>query len=150
MVLVFVPIYYTSYDFGDAYNFFRPILIAIHNSLRIFILDADFDIIVKSINDQNVLLRVCFSLYSAFLYLIAPILTFSNVLSLFKNMKGEIRYKWHKRKKHYIMSELNDKSIALAKSIYDRQKNVVIVSKQYVEAKLLVQKIPVTILNIMM
>lgn len=30
-------------------------------------------------------------------------------------------------KKHYIMSELNDKSIALAKSIYDRQKSVVIV-----------------------
>lgn len=127
VVLVFVPIYYTSYDFGDAYNFFRPLLIAIHNSLRIFILDGDFDIIVKSINDQNVLLRVCFSLYAAFLYVIAPILTFSNVLSLFKNMKGEIRYRWHKRKKHYIMSELNDKSIALAKSIYDRQKNVVIV-----------------------
>ena len=67
VVLIFVPIYYTSYDFGDAYNFFRPLLIAIHNSLRIFILDGDFDIIVKSINDQNVLLRVCFSLYSAFL-----------------------------------------------------------------------------------
>ena len=127
VVLIFVPIYYTSYDFGDAYNFFRPLLIAIHNSLRIFILDGDFDIIVKSINDQNVLLRVCFSLYSAFLYVIAPILTFSNVLSLLKNMKGEIRYKLHKRKKHYLMSELNNKSIALAKSIYDRQKKVVIV-----------------------
>lgn len=98
VVLIFVPIYYTSYDFGDAYNFFRPLVIAIHNSLRIFILDGDFDIIVKSINDQNVFLRVCFSLYSAFLYVIAPILTFSNVLSLFKKMKGEIRYKWHKRK----------------------------------------------------
>lgn len=127
VVLVFIPIYYTSYDFGDAYNFFRPLLIAVHNSLRIFILDGDFDIIVKSLSGQNIILRVCFSLYSAFLYVIAPILTFGNVLSLFKNIKGEVRYKWHKRRKHYIMSELNEKSIALAKSIYERQKNAVIV-----------------------
>lgn len=127
VVLVFVPIYYTSYDFGDAYNFFRPFLIAVHNSLRVFILDGEFDIIVKSLSDQNIVLRVCFSLYSAFLYVIAPILTFGNVLSLFKNIKGEVRYRWHKCEKHYIMSELNEKSIALAKSIYNKQKNVVIV-----------------------
>lgn len=126
-VLMFVPIYYTSYNFGDEYNFIRPLLIAIHNSLRVFILDGEFDIIVSSLGNQNETLRVCFSLYSAFLYVIAPILTFSNVLSLFNNMKGEIRYKWYKRKKHFIMSELNGKSIALARSIYNRQNNVVIV-----------------------
>jgi len=127
VVLAFVPIYYTSYEFGDTFNYVRPFLIALHNSLRIFILDGDFDIIVKSLSDQNVILRVSFSLYTALLYVIAPILTFSNVLSLFKNIKGEIRYKWHKYKKHYIMSELNEKSIALAKSIYEKQNNAVIV-----------------------
>ena len=127
VVLVFIPIYYTSYDFGDSYNFVRPFLIAVHNSLRIFILDGDFDIIVEALRGQREGLRISFSLYSAFLYVIAPILTFSNVLSLFKNLKGEIRYKWSKRKKYCIMSELNGKSIALARSIYDKQKNVVIV-----------------------
>ncbi len=127
VVLVFIPIYYNSYDFGDPYGFIRPLLISVHNSLRIFILDGDFDVIVKSLRDQNVVLRVCFSLYSAFLYVIAPVLTFGNVLSLFKNIKDEIRYKWHKNKPHFIMSELNEKSIALAKSICSQQKNAVIV-----------------------
>lgn len=127
VLAVFIPIYYTSYDFGDAYGVLRPLLIAIHNSLRIFILDGDFDIIVNSLSDQNVALRVCFSLYSAFLYVIAPVLTFSNVLSLFKNLKDEIRYKLIGQKNLYIMSELNDKSIALARSIYNCKKNVVVV-----------------------
>jgi len=54
VVLIFVPIYYTSYDFGDAYNFFRPLLIAIHNSLRIFILDGDFDITVNSLTRTQI------------------------------------------------------------------------------------------------
>lgn len=127
VLAVFIPIYYTSYDFGDAYGVLRPLLIAIHNSLRIFILDGDFDIIVNSLSDQNVALRVCFSLYSAFLYVIAPVLTFSNVLSLFKNLKDEIRYKLIGQKNLYIMSELNDKSIALARSIYNCKKNVVVI-----------------------
>ncbi len=127
VVVLFIPIYYTSYDFGDTYNFVRPFLISVHNSLRIFILDGEFDIIVDSVKDQNVYLRVCFSLYAALLYVIAPILTFSNVLSLFKNVQGEVRYKWHKNKNHYIMSELNEKSIALAKSIHKKQKDAVIV-----------------------
>ena len=124
---IFIPIYYTCYNFGDNCTYIRPILLAFHNTLRIFILDADFDIVVTSLKGQNVILRVCFSAYSAFLYVIAPFLTFGNVLSLFKNIKGEIRYKWHKRKKHYIMSELNEKSIALARSIYNKQKDIVIV-----------------------
>ena len=127
VVLVFIPIYYTYYDFGDTHGVFRPLLIAIHNSLRVFILDGEFDVVVDAIEKEPEVLRVCFSLYSAFLYVIAPILTFGNVLSLFKNVKGEMRYKWNKRKKHYIMSELNEKSIALAKSICARQHDAVIV-----------------------
>lgn len=127
VVLVFIPIYYTSYDFGDSYHFIRPLLIAVHNTLRIFILDGDFDVIVNSVADQSVAVRVCFSSYAAFLYVIAPILTFGNVLSLFKNVGDVIRYKWHKNEKHFIFSQLNPKSIALAKSIFETQENAILV-----------------------
>lgn len=127
VVLVFVPIYYTSYDFGDSYSFVRPTLIAIHNSLRIFILDGDFDIIRDSLADQRTPLRVAYSLYCAFLYVIAPVLTFGNVLSLFKNIRGQLRYSFCRRRKHYIMSELNEKSIALAKSIHAKEPEAVLV-----------------------
>lgn len=127
VVLVFIPIYYTSYDFGDSYRFIRPLLIAVHNTLRIFILDGDFDVIVQSVADQSVAVRVGFSAYAAFLYVIAPILTFGNVLSLFQNVGDVIRYKWHKNEKHFIFSQLNPKSIALAESIFETQEKAVLV-----------------------
>ena len=127
VVLVFLPIYYTSYDFKDTYTYLRPLLISIHNAFRIFILDGDFDVIVDAIADQDLWLRLGFSFYAALLYVIAPILTFSNVLVLFKNIKDEIRYRWSRKDKYYIMSELNEKSIALAESICKKQENSVIV-----------------------
>lgn len=127
VVAVFIPVYYTSKEFGDPYHIFRPLLIAIHNSLRVFILDGDFEIIVEALEDENDFLCACFSFYAAVLYVIAPVLTFGNVLSLFKNIRDEIRYKWNNKKKHYIMSELNVKSIALARSICRLQRDAVIV-----------------------
>lgn len=127
VLLLFLPIYYICYDFGDKYNYIRPFLLAVHNSLRIFILDADFDIIQKSLSDQSELVRIPCSLYAAFLYVIAPLMTFSNVLSLFENAKGEIRFWLCRYKKIYIMSELNSKSVALAKSIYKSNTNSLIV-----------------------
>lgn len=127
VLFVFIPIYYTSYPFGDSLLVVRPFLIAIHNSFRIFILDGDFDIIVKSLADQSAWLRVCYSLYAAVLYVVAPVLTFTNVLSLFKNVRGAFRYHWNKNKTYYIMSELNAKSIALAKSIRKKYPDAVIV-----------------------
>ncbi len=127
VLLVFIPLYYIAYDFGDSHSYIRPLLIAVHNSLRIFILDGDFDIIVDSLEGQSIVLHVLYSLYAAFLFVIAPVLTFSNVLSLFKNLKSELRFKWHRYKNHYIMSELNQKSIALARSIFKREKDAVIV-----------------------
>lgn len=133
VLLLFIPIYYTDYDFGDTKKYIRPFLLALHNSIRIFLIDGDFDIIVESVKDQAEPLRICFSGYAALLYVFAPILTFTNVMSLFRNLRGELRFMLHRRKKHYIMSELNEKSIALAKSIIKRDKKAVIVFAEVFE-----------------
>ena len=127
VVCLFIPIYYTSYQFGDAYSFVRPFLIAIHNSFRVFILDGEFDVVVKALSDQSTWLRVCWSFYAAVLYVAAPVLTFTNVLSLFKNVKGEFQYMCNRTGKCYIMSELNIKSVALAKSIRKKNEEAMIV-----------------------
>lgn len=125
--LVLIPVYYTSYDFEDVYSFVRPLLIAFHSAIRIFILDVEFDIVVETLRNQPEWLHVGFSLYAAALYVIAPMLTFGNVLSLFKNLWDELRYLWHSNTKHYILSALNEKSIILAKSIHEAQPDALIV-----------------------
>lgn len=125
--LLFIPTYYTYYCFGDPFTVFRPLLIAVHNTLRVFILDGEFDIIVNTLQEEPLLLRLWISLYAALLYVLAPFLTFSNVLSLFKNIRSKLRYQFQKAKKYCIMSELNKKSIALAKSILADGQDAVIV-----------------------
>lgn len=122
-VLVFLPVYYTGYDFEDSYAFIRPFLIAIHHALRVFILDGEFDTIRDAVSGIATVPHVLFSAYAALLYVIAPVLTFSNVLSLFKNIKGEIRFYWYKGRPFYIFSELNERSVAMADSILKKTSN---------------------------
>ncbi len=127
VVSLFIPIYYTAYDFGDKYAIIRPFLLSVHSSLRIFILDGDYTFIKNSLNGQPELLRVLYSFYCVLLYVIAPIMTFTNVLFLFRDIVEEIRFWYHKHKKIYVMSELNQKSVALAKSIRDMDRKAIIV-----------------------
>lgn len=126
-VLLFIPIFYTNYNFEDSHKYVRPFLLAVQYSLRVFILDAEFQTVVDALKNQADALHVLFSLYAATLYVIAPVLTFGNVLSAFININDAVRYRWHRCKKHYILSELNQRSLALAKSIRDSQTDAVIV-----------------------
>ena len=116
-VVIFIPVYYVGYDFGDSYTVVRPFLISIHHAFRVFILDGEFDTIRNAVEGVGTIPHVLFSVYAGLLYVLAPILTFSNVLSLFKNVKNEIRFSWYKRRPFYVFSELNEKSITLAESI---------------------------------
>ncbi len=119
-VLVFIPIYYVSYCFGDRYTFVRPLFLSLHNALRVFILDGEFDIVKKAVKGLCEPLHVAYSLYCAVLYVIAPVLTLGTVLSFFKNFVSEIRYRFCGKKTIYIFSKLNDGSMTLAKSIRNK------------------------------
>lgn len=127
VLLIHLPLYYSWENVRNADLALSPLLIAILQSMRVFILDVDFDSVLELIKDQKDFIRFGVSFYLATLYLVAPLLTLSNVLSLFRNMVGELRYLRHKSWPHYIMSELNDKSIALAKSIHRDHKKAVII-----------------------
>lgn len=118
--IAFLPIYFTHYSFGDGHLYLRPVLLAFHNSLRTFILDGDFDIIVNATLGLHQALRIAYCVYMAVLYVVAPILTFSNILSLFENIKGELAYRFRRSAPCYILSELNAKSLALARNIRQR------------------------------
>ena len=121
-VYIFVPIYYTDY-FAQEMQFarvFKSIFLSIHNTMRLFILDGDFDIIENAVTDPN---RVhyaignAYSIYAAFLFVIAPVMTASFVLSFFKNVSSYVKYSFNFSTKIYYISELNEKSIALATNI---------------------------------
>ena len=132
-ILIFIPYYYFIYDFGDFCKPLRPFFLSVHNALRMFVVDADFEPIAQmlpleradgTVTDvTRAVVRIVFSGYCAVLYVVAPILTFTNVLAYFKNIIGAVRYWMIAFKKLYIMSELNEKSIALAESIAEKHRN---------------------------
>ena len=119
--LLFIPVYFRAFDFGAGPAFLRPLLLAVHNTLRLFILDGEYNFIrdaVKGFESEKA--AVLFSFYAAVLYVLAPLLTFSNVLSLFKDLIAEIRFRLHRNRPFYILSEVNHSSVVLAESIVKR------------------------------
>lgn len=115
-IMLFLPIYYLKFDgeFGSPFNTF---LLSIHNTLRLFVLDGDFDFIINEIAPISGWLHTIYMIWAAILFVASPILTFGFVLSFFKNITSYTSYLLHYRSDVYIFSELNEKSLILAESI---------------------------------
>ena len=128
---VFIPIYY-DYFSGRNLRILHTVLMSIHNSIRIFVVDADFDIINDAVNslsaqDSPSWLSTGYSVLCALLYVVSPILTFGFILSLFKEVSSKIKLILGFYKDTYVFSELNEKSLALAKDIKKHHKWAMIV-----------------------
>lgn len=131
VLLMFLPIYYTAYfaEADESLAFIRPFLLALHNTLRVFILDGEFDMIRDTVVAPNGFLQLpgtiaaptwlgtAYELFFAFLYLVAPALTLGFILSVFRNLIAEFRLRLGRSHDCYIFSELNERAITLAESI---------------------------------
>ena len=119
--VLFIPIYFYDYFATDS-GFIRgikTILLSIHNTIRLFILDGDFEIIKNAVDANTVgdNLANVFTTYSAIIFVMAPVVTAGVVLSFFKNVSASVKYFCAPKADIYVMSELNDRSIALAQDI---------------------------------
>ncbi len=87
--------------------------------IRIFAVDETYADIVEAVAEHSVSAPVLqfYSGIGIFLYLLAPILTFGFILSLFKNIHAYAKYYSFLGKEVHIFSELNERSLALAESI---------------------------------
>ncbi|MBE6587675.1 MAG: hypothetical protein E7647_04585 [Ruminococcaceae bacterium] len=120
-VLLFIPIYMDTFKDGDC-GAFETFLIAIHNMIRLFIVDGEFEFITTHLSGLSVGLSRAYTVFFSFLFVVAPLMTFGFVLSFFKNVSAYKRYLTHFYSNAYIFSELNEKSIALAESLFKNDK----------------------------
>ena len=118
------PITYQEFGCGGIWEWIRGVLATAHNTLRAFILDCDFGELMQKLSSiSNSKVHCCYSLAMGAAYVLAPVLTFANVLSLFKNFIHEYlanKHRWFRPV--YVMSELNKMSVALAESIYKKHR----------------------------
>ena len=116
-LLMHVPVYYTVSDTGFEQNVLFPFIQAIFQSIRLFIVDAEFNIVISSLSGLNPCLMFILSCYEILLFVISPALTATFLLVAFKDFISRLKFGFKKNQKIYVMSELNEMSIALAESI---------------------------------
>ena len=86
-------------------------------TMRVVILEGEHSIVTDALAGQPGWLRMIYGFLTAAFLVLAPILTFGNILSMFKDSRYMLRLWLGRKKKLFVFSELNEKSLALAKSI---------------------------------
>ena len=119
--VLFLPIYNNTFKETDC-GIVETILISIHNMIRLFIVDGEFEVVTSNLTDVSPLIFKCYTLLFSVLFVMAPILTFGFVLSFFKNISAYKLYVSNYNVDAFIFSELNEKSLALAESLYNNDK----------------------------
>lgn len=123
--VMFLPVY--GKFFGQGIFNVRTFILSIHNSIRLFVVDADFEIVTFYAEELSGSYKIAFETFFAVLYCLAPILTFGFVLSLFKNVSAYLKFIRRYFREVYVFSELNERSLALASDIFNQNKKATIV-----------------------
>ncbi len=119
-ILLFIPIYIHTFRGIDC-GIFETILISIHNMIRLFLVDGEFSVVTANWGVMPEWIFRGYSIVLSTLFVLAPVLTFNFVLSFFKNISAYKRYFTHYHADVFIFSDLNEKSLALAKSLESNQ-----------------------------
>lgn len=125
-VIIFLPVFYQSFK-GDGFAYIKTLLLSIHAAFQMFSLDADFDVVVASMQDVEGWIRSAYLLYVSVIFVTAPVLTFGFILSLFKNITAYLKMLLSRSADIYVFSELNRKSLILAGDLRKNHKNATII-----------------------
>ncbi len=119
------PMYYEAYS-GQPDAVLKGILVSLHNTMRVFIMDGEVDPLVSFASNAGEAAEA-YRLAAVALYVLGPVLTFSFVLTFIKNISGAGRMALRFFSETYIFSALNESSAALAGSIRRGHRRALIV-----------------------
>lgn len=117
--LLFIPIYKSALN-EDPCGSLEVFLIAVHNMIRLFVVDGEFSFITQNLHGSSVLVAKLYSVYFSVLFVFAPILTFGFIASFFKNFLEHLRYYYHYNADVFVFSHLNESSLALASDLNEK------------------------------
>lgn len=95
---------------------------AVSSTFQVFTIDGDFASFNASINGLQGGWLQCYQIFGGILHVWAPVLLVSVVISFFKNVFGYTKLRRELFKNIYVFSELNDRSIVLAKSCVEHDR----------------------------
>ncbi len=125
-VIMFYPIYHSGFS-QAVLQVPMAVLLSIHNTIRLFIVDGEFEIVGGFLVNTTGWVPAAYALLAAVQFVMAPLLTFGMVLSFFKNISAYLRYCRGYFRETYVFSELNDRALALARDLKTNDKRRMIV-----------------------
>lgn len=125
-VIMFYPVYHSGFA-GAVLQVPMAVLLSIHNTIRLFIVDGEFEIVGGFLVNMTGWMPAAYALLAAIQFVLAPLLTFGMVLSFFKNISAYLKYCRGYFKDTYVFSELNDSALALARDLKANDKKRMIV-----------------------
>ncbi len=125
-LVAFLPIHSVAAG-ATALVGWRAFLLSVFNSMQVFAIGCDFNTVKESMVYCPDWLEVWYQLWTATLFVLAPVFTFGFVLSLFKNLSAYLKYLCSYFKEAYVFSELNEKSLALANDIKTKHNRAAII-----------------------
>ena len=125
-IVIFFPVHFAQEDstFGGAW---RAVLLSLFNAMQIFAGGCEFNVVKEGLAYCPNQYDMVYQIWSATLFVLAPVFTFGIVLSLFKNLTATLKLYCSFFRDLYVFSELNDKSIVLANDIKSKNKRATIV-----------------------
>lgn len=133
----------TAGAFGAAFFLFLPVqwfataqtagsvwqtlVLTILNSIEIFGIGCDFGSVEEAMEHCPDWLDSWYLVWTATMFMVAPVLTFGVILSFFRDLSAFLKYRCMYFKEVFIFSELNKKSLALAEDIQDKNPKAAIV-----------------------
>ncbi len=124
--LVFIlPLHFLSNNLDLISNITYTLFLSIPQAFRVFLMGGsvkDLTGALASIGGVPDFAQWVYTVFGSFLYFFAPLLTFGLVLSFFKNLSSYGRYVFSLRRNVHMFSDLNEKTLALAKSIAEPEK----------------------------
>lgn len=117
-VSLLFPIYLTVLD-KEGFWGIEAFFVSVHSMLRLFLVDGDFQFLVNNVPGDSFFVLKFYSVAFSLFYVLAPVFSVGFVLSFFKNISAYKSYIFHAKMDVYIFSEMNDRSLAFAESVYE-------------------------------
>lgn len=114
-IATFIIMLYVDYK-PSVHGNNTTLFLALFHSIQVMLLGYDFEFLYESINIAAKYSSMVY-FYISVLFFLTPIYTFGFVLSFFESITSYLKYLLHWNADIYILSDLSEKSLVLAKSI---------------------------------
>ena len=125
LVCLTVPVYLEEYA-GQSMKWLKTLVMSCYGAGKTFLIDGEMELMAFESAAEGGYIYKAYIMLASILYVVAPALTFSFVLSFFKNLAAYRNFAASRSKDIYVFSCLSERSLALAKDLMKKPGRAVV------------------------